>query len=413
LKNLFTDSEYEFKLLVVDGNENTNNHIVILNEISTADSSFVTRYTHEDQKSHFHFTSGSTGKPKGVQHVHGGAASHLASFLEVMQPDENDIYRCTADSGWVTGTTYGIIAPCMCGLTQIQFAGNFNSAAWMQIIEKYKVNILYSAPTVFRMLMQNEDKFFFKYNFSNLKRIYCVGEPLNPVIITWGQRVLNKDIFDTWFQTETGSILIANRPGLDIHPGSMGKPLSYINAQILDNAGRPCAKNEEGLLCIKKPWASMFSAYINHPDVYEKKFFGEYYSSGDIAYRDDDGYVWFVGRNDDIINTAGHLVSPFEVESALLEIPEIIDVGVVAAPDDVLYEKVLAFVVLRGDLKMTSALDLKIKLHISKKVSSIASPREIIPVEKIPKTKSGKIMRRLLKNQYLNLELGDTSTLEE
>ena len=193
----------------------------------------------------------------------------------------------------------------------------------------------------------------------------------------------------------------------------MGKPLSYINAQIFDTKGKPCVENEEGLLCLKKPWASMFSTYINNPDIYLKKFLGEYYSSGDIAHKDIDGYVWFVGRNDDIINTAGHLVSPFEVESALLEIPEIVDAGVVAAPDDILYEKVLAFIVLRTEMKMTSALDLRIKLHISKVVSSIASPREIITVQKIPKTKSGKIMRRLLKNQYLNLELGDTSTLDD
>ncbi len=413
LDNLFRDSGYELKLLVIDSNENIDNHIGISNEIVIADPDFITPPTPENQNSHFHFTSGSTGKPKGVQHIHGGAVAHLASFTEVMQPEDDDIYWCTADPGWVTGTTYGIIAPWQRGLTQIQFAGNFNSAVWMQIIENYKVNILYSAPTVFRMLMQNEDNFFSQFNFSNLKRIYCVGEPLNPVIIKWSQRVLSKDIFDTWFQTETGSILIANRPGLDIRPGSMGKPLSYIKAQISDNEGQPCGKNDEGLLCIKKPWESMFSTYINHPDVYEKKFFGDYYSSGDIAYQDDDGYVWFVGRNDDIINTAGHLVSPFEVELALLEIPEIVDVGVVAAPDDVLYEKVLAFVVLRGDVKMSSALDLKIKLHVSKAVSSIASPREIMAVTKIPKTKSGKIMRRLLKNQYLNLELGDTSTLED
>jgi acetyl-CoA synthetase len=413
IENLFADSPYALKLLVVDENTIKENRIGILNDFATADSNFTIPYTAVDQNSHFHFTSGSTGKPKGVQHVHGGAINHLNSFLEVMQPNKDDIYWCTADPGWVTGTTYGIIAPWMYGLTEIQFEGNFNSSAWMQIIENHKVNILYSAPTAFRMLMQNEDALFSQFDLSKLKRIYCVGEPLNPVIIEWGRKVLKKDIYDTWFQTETGSIMIANRPGLDIRPGSMGKPLSYINAQILDKNGKPNAENQEGLLCIQKPWASMFSTYIKNPDVYKKKFFGEYYSSGDIAYKDNDGYIWFVGRNDDIINTAGHLVSPFEVESALLEIPEIIDVGVVGAPDDVLFEKVVAFIVLRGGLQMTPALDLKIKLHISKEVSSMASPREIINVTKIPKTKSGKIMRRLLKNQYLNLELGDTSTLEE
>jgi acetyl-CoA synthetase len=414
LKDLFAGSSYKLTLLVIDSNGSDGISTGILNKTAAASTTFVTPNTSKDQNSHFHFTSGSTGKPKGVQHVHGAAAAHLASFLEVMQPDADDIYWCTADPGWVTGTTYGIFAPWLCGLTQIQFAGNFNSASWMQLIQDYKVTILYSAPTVFRMLMQNDDAFFSKFDLSSLKRIYCVGEPLNPVIISWTKKVLQKDIYDTWFQTETGSILVANRPGLEVRPGSMGKPLSYIDAQILDaSGGEPCPVNEEGLLCIKSPWPSMFTTYINHPEVYQKKFLGMFYSSGDIAYQDGEGYIWFIGRNDDIINTAGHLVSPFEVESALLELPELIDVGVVSAPDNVLYEKVLAFVVLRPGLVMTSSLNLKIKLHVSKAVSSIASPREIIAVPKIPKTKSGKIMRRLLKNQYLNLDLGDTSTLED
>ncbi len=413
LANLFAGSDYALELLIIDSRENAPQQAGIQDEIPLASPHFTVQPTPKDQPSHFHFTSGSTGKPKGVQHVHGGAEAHLASFMEVMQPVDDDIYWCTADPGWVTGTTYGIIAPWYRGLTQIQFAGNFNAAAWMQILQDQKVTLLYSAPTVFRMLMQNPDEFFAPYDLSRLKRIYAVGEPLNPVIIKWSRSVLGKEIYDTWFQTETGSILVANRPGIEVRPGSMGKPLSYIDAKILDTKGIPVSLKDEGLLCIRKPWPSMFCTYIKHPDVYARKFYGEYYSSGDIAYQDEDGYVWFVGRNDDIINTAGHLVSPFEVESALLELPEVIDVGVVAAPDDVLFEKVLAFVVLRPDMSLTHALDLKIKLHVSKAVSSIASPREIIVVPKIPKTKSGKIMRRLLKNQYLHLELGDTSTLEE
>jgi acetyl-CoA synthetase len=330
----------------------------------------------------------------------------------VLDMHPGDIYWCTADPGWVTGVSYGIIAPCLAGLTQIQFSGNFNSASWMEIIDNFRVNILYSAPTVFRVLMQNEDSFFSKYNFSELKRIYCVGEPLNPVIIDWGRRIFGKDIYDTWFQTETGSIMIAMRPGLEIRPGSMGKPLSGISAQILDESGTVVTSSKKGLLCIKKGWPSMFTAYINHPDTYKNKYFGDYYSSGDIAYRDEDGYFWFIGRNDDVINTAGHLVSPFEVESALLEIPEIADAGIVGIPDEMLYEKVVAYVVLRSGVELTKALDLKIKLYISNKISSIASPREIKITASIPKTKSGKIMRRYLKNQYLNLDFGDLSTLE-
>ncbi len=412
LENLFNDSQYKLNIFVIDDNQKTKNRIGILDELPSAGIDFKTPPTCLDQNSHFHFTSGSTGKPKAVQHVHGSAENHLSSFLEVIQPSEDEVYWCTADPGWVTGVSYGIIAPCLYGLTQIQFSGNFNSSKWMQIIENFNVNILYSAPTVFRILMQYEDSFFSPYNLTNLKRIYCVGEPLNPVIIEWGKRIFGKEIFDTWFQTETGSIMIAMRPGLEIRYGSMGKPLSNVTAQILDDNGQVIINNQKGLLCIKKTWPSMFTTYINHPDIYQNKFLGEYYSSGDIAYKDDDGYFWFVGRNDDVINTAGHLISPFEVESALLEIPEIADAGVVGVPDDLLYEKVVAYIVLRGDIKMTSTLNLKIKLYIAQKISSTASPREIRTTTSIPKTKSGKIMRRLLKNQYLQLDFGDISTLE-
>ena len=412
LERLFGESDYELKLLVVDDDMAAGGRSGIQSEWLSAGTQFVVAPTPPEKPSHFHFTSGSTGKPKAVQHVHGSALSHISSFIEVMQPEEGDLYWCTADPGWVTGTSYGIIAPCILGLTQVQYSGSFNSGSWMQILEDFGVNILYSAPTVFRMMMQSEDAFYAKYDLARLKRIYCVGEPLNPIIYEWGKRVLGREIYDTWFQTETGSIMIANRPGLEVRPGSMGKPLSSISARILDEKGEPVADQQKGLLCLKKPWPSMFTGYMNHPEVYAAKFMGEYYSSGDIAHKDADGYFWFIGRNDDVINTGGHLVSPFEVESALLEIPEVADGGVVGVPDELLYEKVVAFVILRNGAELTPALDLKIKLYISKKVSSIASPREIAVVASIPKTKSGKIMRRLLKSRYLGLESGDTSTLE-
>ncbi|MBN2678484.1 MAG: AMP-binding protein [Anaerolineaceae bacterium] len=400
-------------VFIIDSSDSTSKFIGIQKEISEISPDFDTPNIDIGQPSHFHFTSGSTGRPKGVQHLHGAITNIADSFMEVFQPSPEDVYWCTADPGWVTGVSYGIIGPWVNGITQIQAEGNYNAEYWMNILEGNYVNILYSAPTVFRMLMQNNDSFYSRFNLMKLKRIYCVGEPLNPAIIDWGRKVLGKDIHDTWFQTETGSIMIANRPGIDIRPGSMGKPLSYINPSILDDNGHSVPPLQKGLLCLKKPWSSMFSEYMKNSKSYQEKFIGDYYITGDIAYTDKDGYFWFVGRNDDVINTAGHLVSPFEVESALLELTEVLDVGVVGVPDEVLYEKTIAFVVINDSIKDIRIADMKLKLHVSQKVSSIASPKEIVFTDIIPKTKSGKIMRRVLRSKYLNEDLGDLSTLEE
>lgn len=413
IKKILGELPPNFKVFILDERAQKGNLVGIEETLASAEKTFAVAPTSGDQASHFHFTSGSTGKPKGVQHLHKAIKNISDSYMEVMQVEPDDLYWCTADQGWVTGVSYGIIGPWVNGITQVQVEGNFNAEVWMSTIEKYHINILYSAPTVFRMLMQIEDAFFAKFSYANLKRIFCVGEPLNPAIIEWGRRVLGKDIYDTWFQTETGSIMISNRPGIEIRPGSMGKPLSYIQAAILGESGEPQPPLEKGLLCLKTPWASMFSEYMNNPHVYADKFLGEFYSSGDIAFTDRDGYFWFIGRNDDVINTAGHLVSPFEVESTLLELEEVLDVGVVGVPDEILYEKIIAFVVLNSSIVDRRKAEMKLKIHVSNKVSSIAAPKEIIFVESIPKTKSGKIMRRVLRNKHLNLELGDLSTMEE
>ncbi len=261
-----------------------------------------------------------------------------------------------------------------------------------------------------------KDRMYTGYNFPGRIDVLGNGEDsrfiINMYVQFWPGKP-GKDIYDTWFQTETGSIMIANRPGLEVRPGSMGRPLSYIDAAILNDKGKPLPPLEKGLLCIKKPWSSMFVEYMNDLRTYHDKFMGEFYSSGDVAFSDHDGYYWFIGRNDDVINTAGHLVSPFEVESALLEMDEVTDVGVVGVPDDVLYEKIVAFVVKNNKKTDERQTELKMKLHVSNKVSSMAAPKEIIFVDSVPKTKSGKIMRRVLRNRYLNLDLGDLSTLEE
>jgi len=380
--------------------------------IREASPDFVTADTSPDTPSILHYTSGSTGKPKGVLHVHGSIAMQRSTTQSVLQLKEDDIYWCTADQGWVTGTSYGIIGPWSLGATQIHYGGGYDAEAWFKILEKEKVTVWYSAPTALRMLMQEDASLFSRFNLSNLRHICSVGEPLNPEVIRWGKDVLGKDIYDTWFQTETGAIMIANRPGIEIRPGSMGKPVPEIEAAILDEEGNLLPSKEQGLLCLKAGWASMFRTYLNNDEVYQQKFKNGWYYSGDTAWMDADGYFWFKGRSDDVINTAGHLISPFEVESALLELEEVAESGVIGAPDDLLFEKVVAFIHLHSQIEYTKELELKIRLYISNKVSSIATPQAIIVTDSIPKNKSGKIMRRVLKARYLGTDAGDISTLE-
>jgi acetyl-CoA synthetase len=360
-----------------------------------------------------HYTSGSTGKPKGVLHVHNAIQSHLSSFEEVFQPLDDDIYWCTADPAWVTGTSYGIIAPLARGITQVQYAGVFDPSTWLSIIEREHVRLFYTAPTVLRMMMQFEDETYIGFDLSRLRHIYSVGEPLNPEIYKWGIRVLKHEIYDTWFQTETGAIQIANRPPLKIKPGSMGMPLSSVRAKIVDENCNNLPPESVGKLVLKAGWPSMFVDYLNRPEDYDSKFKCGYYHSGDLAAIDEDGYIWFKGRDDDVINTSGHLVSPFEVESCLLEMDEIVDVGVIGAPDSLVWEKVVAFVKLKPSTILTSALTLKIKLYVSNHVSPLATPAQIIPIEKIPKNQSGKVMRRVLRSIYTGTDPGDVSTMEE
>lgn len=261
--------------------------------------------------------------------------------------------------------------------------------------------------------MQFEDEIYQGFDLSELRQIYSVGEPLNPEIYHWGRRVLKHEIHDTWFQTETGSIMIANRPGLEIRPGSMGKPLEGIQPVLLADDFSPARVGEVGKLGLKSGWPSMFRAYINLPDAYQSKFHGDIYLTGDLARQDEDGYFWFIGRDDDVINTAGHLVSPFEVESSLLELPAVADVGVIGAPDALLWEKVVAFIALTPGATWSNELALRLRVHVSNRVSSMAAPADFRIVQKIPKNRSGKIMRRVLRAWYAGQDAGDLSTMEE
>ena len=380
--------------------------------MKNAPGDFTAGITAPDCPSILHYTSGSTGKPKGALHVHGGIVYQNKTMREIFQIHGDDHYWCTADHGWVTGTTYGVSGPWSSGITQIHYGGAYDPEKWFAILQNESIHIWYTAPTALRMIMREEPEFFSRYDLHSLRHIFSVGEPLNPEIIQWSRKIMKKDIYDTWFQTETGAILIANRPGMQIKPGSMGKPVQGIEPAILDENGVFVDNNKQGHLCLKSGCPSMFVTYLNNPEAYQGKFKNDYYYTGDTAFKDEEGYYWFIGRADDVINTAGHLVGPFEVESALLEIEEVAEAAVIGAPDEMLFEKVVAFVCLKKKYSPSPELELRLRLHVTKHVSSTATPQEIIFTDAIPKNKSGKIMRRVLKARYLGQDVGDISTME-
>lgn len=401
-------------VIVVDSDVDLAPDVLSLSRLMAgASDEFVAPITSCDAPSVLHYTSGSTGKPKGVLHRHGSVLHQSRTALEVLDLRSDDIYWCTADQGWVTGTSYGIIAPWSLGVTQIHYGGGYDADLWFGILEEEKVNVWYTAPTALRMLMREDPATFQKRTLCYLRHIFSVGEPLNPEVNRWGREQLGREIYDTWFQTETGGIMISNQPGLTVKPGSMGKPVQGVEAAILSDSGDPLPDLEQGNLCLRLGWSSQFVTYLHNESGYRSKFKGGYYYSGDTAYRDADGFFHFVGRSDDVINTAGHLISPFEVESALLEIDEVAESGVIGAPDELLFEKVVAFVALHREYKPSRELELKIRLHVTNRASSIATPQEIVFVDAVPKNKSGKIMRRVLKARYLGTDAGDTSTLED
>jgi acetyl-CoA synthetase len=370
--------------------------------------------TYAESPSVLHYTSGTTGQPKGVKHVHYSLISQYLTSKWVLDLLDTDIYWCTADPGWVTGTSYGIIGAFSNGVTQCVLDAGFSADNWYRFIEKHKISMWYSAPTAIRSLMKAGDEVIKKYDLSSLRHLASVGEPLNSEAVIWSEKVFGKPFLDTYWQTETGSMVITNFPGMKIKPGSMGKPFPGITATVIDSETfEPFGESGKiGLIAIKPGWPSMMRTYWRNEETYNKKFQNGWYLPGDRSSIDNECYFWFVGRGDDGINTGGHLVSPFEVESALLEHPAVAESAVVAKPDFVNMEVVKAFVTLKPGFVGSKDLDLDIMNFVRKKLSPLAMPQEIEFIDNLPKTRSGKIMRRILHAKEWGEEIGDTSTLE-
>lgn len=370
--------------------------------------------TKADSPSILHYTSGTTGQPKGVQHVHYSLLSQYLTTKWVLDLHDEDLYWCTADPGWVTGISYGIIGPWSLGTTQCVLDSGFSAQNWYRFIEKNRISVWYSSPTAIRSLMKSGDEIVRAYRLDSLRHLASVGEPLNPEAIRWAESNFDRKFHDTYWQTETGSIMISNFPGMPIKPGSMGLPFPGITAGILEPGtfGPLHDTNTTGLLAFKPDWPSMMKTYHNNDEEFSRKFVNGWYLSGDKVCRDKDGYFWFVGRNDDVINTGGHLVSPFEVESALLEHPAVGESAVVATPDEINMEVVKAFITLKQGFIYKPELELEIMNFIRKKLSPVAMPQKIEFMEQLPKTRSGKILRRLLKAKEWGEEIGDISSLE-
>ena len=361
-----------------------------------------------------HYTSGSTGKPKGILHVHNAMLGHYQTAKWVLDLREDDIYWCTADPGWITGTSYGTYGPWLLGASTLVRGGRFNTESWYSIIETFKVNVWYTAPTALRLLMAAGDSLVKRYDLSSLRLIYSVGEPLNPEVIRWGRSVFGLTVHDNWWMTETGMQTIANYPSMAVKPGSMGKPFPGVTAAIINDEGEELPPLTMGQLAIKAGWPSMMESIWKNEEKYREYFrLKPWFLSGDIACKDEDGYFWFQGRADDVIKTSGERVGPFEVESRLLEYPAVAEAGVIGKPDPIRGEIIKAFITLRTGYQPSEELKGDIIEYVKKGLAVHAAPREIEFRDSLPKTRSGKIMRRVLRAWELGLPTGDISALEE
>jgi acetyl-CoA synthetase len=385
--------------------------------LAQASESFETVSTRPEDMALLHFTSGTTGRPKGAVHVHEAVVAHHVTGQLALDLHPDDIFWCTADPGWVTGTSYGIVSPLTNGVTSIIDQAEFDAERWYRILQDQNVTVWYTAPTAIRMLMKVGAEITKRFDLSKLRFMASVGEPLNPEAVVWGGEAFGKPFHDNWWQTETGGIMISNYLAMDVKPGSMGRPLPGITAGIVEHleggAVREISKPMTmGELALRPGWPSMMRAYLHEEQRYRKCFVGGWYLTGDLAMRDSEGYYWFVGRADDVIKSAGHRIGPFEVESALMEHPAVAEVGVIGIPDPAAGEVVKAYVALKPGYEGNEALRKELLGHARKRLGPAVAPKDIAFRQNLPKTRSGKIMRRLLKARELGLPEGDISTLE-
>jgi len=385
--------------------------------LEAASAEFTAADTKSEDVALLHFTSGTTGLPKGVLHVHGAVVAHLVTARLALDLQSEDRYWCTADPGWVTGMAYGVIAPLTCGVTSIVDLEEFDPERWYGILADERITVWYTAPTAIRMLMKAGLELVRAHTYPHLRFLASVGEPLNPEAVVWGVEAFGLPFHDNWWQTETGAILVANFASVNIKPGSMGLPLPGVEAAIVRRTADGAAEliSEVGVvgeLALKAGWPSMFRGYLNDDAKYRACFAGEWYLTGDLARRDADGYFWFIGRGDDVIKSAGHLISPFEVESALMSHPAVAQAGVIGVPDPISGSAVKAFVELKPGSTGDAQLRKDLLAHARRRLGAAVAPRDIAFVDNLPRTRSGKIMRRVLRARELGLPEGDLSTLE-
>jgi acetyl-CoA synthetase len=411
--------DLEHVILVGDDQEatgvaRTRDYLRLMHDASAA---YAIGPTDPEDPALLHFTSGTTGTPKGALHVHEAVVMHHTTGKIALDFRPGDVFWCTADPGWVTGTSYGIIAPLTNGITSIVDEADFDVERWYGILQDQRVTVWYTAPTAIRMLMKAGTDVIRRHDLSSLRFLASVGEPLNPEAVVWSERALGLPFHDNWWQTETGGIMIANLPGMEIRPGSMGRPLPGVQAAIVrttddGSIAEIVEPGVQGQLALRPGWPSMFRAYWDDPERYRRCFAGGFYLTGDLARRDADGYYWFVGRADDVIKTSGHLVGPFEVESALLAHPAVAEAAVIGKPDPVAGEVIKAFVALKDGYVAGEPLRRELLGVARSRLGAAIAPKEIAFLATIPRTRSGKIMRRLLKARELGLPEGDTSALE-